>query len=147
MQQSTVADVDSITQIDAVPKILEAVSELTGLKFVCIARVTKSVLRIAFVFRQLVHARALSKLGGALVATVQHDDQRPAMLRHRIWFAFRQIEPVAHSVAGGGCESSWERKLGCQPPARRRMNIGPRMLADCEWCGLRSRTFGGRFAP
>lgn len=53
MQQSTVADVDSITQIDAVPKILEAVSELTGLKFVCIARVTESVLRICAVLDKL----------------------------------------------------------------------------------------------
>jgi len=53
MQQPKEVDVDAIFRIEAVPTILEAVSELTGLRFVCIARVTESVLQICAVLDKL----------------------------------------------------------------------------------------------
>lgn len=46
-------DVSTIARIEAVPTILEAVSELTGLRWVCIARVTETTLHICAVLDKI----------------------------------------------------------------------------------------------
>lgn len=53
MQMPIEADLATIARIEAVPTILEAVSELTGLRFVCIARVTETTLYICALLDKL----------------------------------------------------------------------------------------------
>lgn len=53
MQTPIEADLATIARIAAVPTILDAVSELTGLRFVCIARVTDTTLYICAVLDKL----------------------------------------------------------------------------------------------
>jgi len=53
MQMPIEADLATIARIEAVPTILDAVSELTGLRFVCIARVTDTALTICALLDRL----------------------------------------------------------------------------------------------
>lgn len=53
MQMPIEADLATIARIEAVPTILDAVSELTGLRFVCIARVTETALTICALLDRL----------------------------------------------------------------------------------------------
>lgn len=66
MQKTLEADIAAIEQISAVPTILAAVSELTGLGFVCVARVTQSSWHACAVLDKLAFGL---KVGGALDVT------------------------------------------------------------------------------
>jgi signal transduction histidine kinase len=66
MRQTLDADIATIQKISAVPTILEAVSEMTGLGFVCIARVTADTWHSCAVLDKLNFGL---KVGGALDVT------------------------------------------------------------------------------
>jgi len=66
------ADLTAIARIEAVPTILEAVSELTGLRFVCIARVTTTALTICALLDKLNFG---FKVGDSLDVTTTLCDQ------------------------------------------------------------------------
>ena len=60
MQQAIQQDIAAIQAIEAVPHIMNILSEATGLRFICVARVTEDEVVLTFVVRSFHHEPSMS---------------------------------------------------------------------------------------